>query len=165
MARGTTLATLRTMLRAEIGQTLNTAAATSGDPTLNQFLASEELWLASSLDWPFLDDRWNVTAGPSSRYLNMPTQTIRFWGQRQLLPLVADSDKADLDDLLLVYTVAAELATRLEQKDANVKQAKAGERMRQLRGVYPNRDEKLILGKNLTFQPGLRRVVPLVIVK
>src|SRR6266478_452264 len=77
MARGTTLATLRTMLRAEIGQTLNTAAATSGDPTLNQFLASEELWLASSLDWPFLDDRWNVTAGPSSRYLNMPTQTIR----------------------------------------------------------------------------------------
>lgn len=50
---------------------------------------------------------------------------IRVWGIRNLSPLIAESDTADLDDQLLVLYAAGELLTRQKQADAQAKLAQA----------------------------------------
>lgn len=62
------------------------------------------------------------------------SQTVRFTGQKALSALSVAADTADLDDLLLVYSVAAEKLMRSNQKDAEAKQALAQDRLAQLRG-------------------------------
>lgn len=47
--------------------------------------------------------------------------TMRFFGVRSLSALVADADKADLDDLAIVLTAAADLAAPKDQKKAEAK--------------------------------------------
>jgi hypothetical protein len=98
----------------------------------------------------------------------LPTtaQTLRFYGQRQPYVLAAETDKADLDDLLLVYSVAAELLYRTSEheKEADDKAGKAAARLNFLTGAYPNRTEKLILGRNTT-RSTPRRLVPMIIVR
>jgi hypothetical protein len=82
-------------------------------------------------------------------------QTIRFTGQRQLLPLydyqenAADNDEnvADLDDILLLYLTAAEILAVLDQKDAQIKNALGMRRLQMLRGNLPNKTRRVILGK------------------
>jgi hypothetical protein len=46
---------------------------------------------------------------------------LRFFGVKKLAPLVADTDKADLDDLALVLTAAADLTTIKERTNAQAK--------------------------------------------
>lgn len=58
--------------------------------------------------------------------------TLRLTGQRALNPLVADTDTADLDDMLIVLFTAAELLTRQQQPDAQAKLAKAQKLMLRL---------------------------------
>lgn len=67
-------------------------------------------------------------------------QILRFTGQRALLPLVQPTDTADLDDMLLVYYVAAERLFRLKQQDANEKMQLAVRRLQWVRQNYPVRD-------------------------
>lgn len=244
MARGTALSVLRTMLRAEIGQTLNTSAATQGDPRLNQLLSNKQKWLSSEFDWPFLEQRWTTNVG--GRFVNVPVTTdgpdvgsfqinferpvvvetkfnnkwslveygigseeynaldseqqqpedpiqrwrfatnvddpsnpaqievwplpatsnpLRITGQRALLTLSQDTDTADLDDVLLVYFVAADLMLEKDMENATAKVQMAQRRLQQLRQVYPNRDEKLVLGKNWYMDPRRqRRLVPIIAV-
>jgi hypothetical protein len=244
MARGSTLATIRLMLRAEIGQTMNTSAGTQGDARLNQLLSNKQKWLASEYDWPFLEQRWTTTIG--ARFVPVPTVTdgpdagsmavnferpvrletkfnnkwclieygigseeynaldseeqqpedpiqrwrfatnvddpvnpgqievwplpatsnpLRITGQRALLTLSADSDTADLDDVLLAYFVAGDLMMEKDMENAQMKIQMAQRRLQQLRQVYPDRDEKLVLGKNYYSDPRrLRRLVPIVAV-
>jgi hypothetical protein len=248
MARGTQLIFMRQMLKAELGQTLAAGAAIQGDARLNQLLSNKQQWLSSEYDWPFLEHRWDLTVGPSVRYLPLPTimngpaatqtqinferpvivevlfntkwqdviygigadefntrnsdigeaedpiqrwdfstnideptapnqvemwpipitqQTVRFTGQRVLLPLVADTDTADLDDMLLVYFVAADLAREKDDSSAQIKLELATGRLRQIRQVYPHRYVRTILGRPDfdKWDRRQRRLVPIIIVR
>ena len=73
-------------------------------------------------------------------------QVIRFTGQRTLLTLAADNDTADLDDMLLVYFVAAEILTRGKQADAKLKTDMATRRLQWVRQNYPVREKIRVLG-------------------
>lgn len=59
---------------------------------------------------------------------------IKITGIRRLAPLVKDSDRADLDDRLLVLHCAAELLAAQGAKDAQVKMDQATARYAKLRG-------------------------------
>ncbi len=240
MARGTTLANLRAMLRAELGETLVTTTNLQDDRMLNTLLSNKQKWLASSYDWPFLKRKWDITCEPGTLFKTLPTtalapeteavainferpvqvevwynkawlpvfygiggaeytawnsfasppettdpiqrwqfasnvdepgtadnevefwpvntlqQTVRFTGQRALQVLynpsvdatTNDAYVADLDDMLLIYFVAAEMLARIDAPDAREKALLAKERLFQLRSIYPNRSEALILGRN-----------------
>lgn len=242
MARGTTLPNLRLMLRAELGQTLDTSAATQMDASYTKLLYNKQLWLAASYDWPFLKDvMWDVAIAPGDRYLSMPTNdirgtaatinferpfqvnvkynsrwqpvrpgigvdeynvrdsdripvesqdpvqkfelrdyangtqkieiwpvpttasTIRITGNRTLAALSADSDVCDLDDLLLVLTVAAEQLAGEESPKAQLIAQLAGERFQRITSAYPQNDFKLVLGKN-QYTKQSRKVAAMVVV-
>jgi len=64
-------------------------------------------------------------------------QTVRFEGQRNVLTLSANSDKADLDDLLLVYWVAADYLALRQQPNAALQLKKAMDHLTKLRASYP----------------------------
>lgn len=65
------------------------------------------------------------------------TQTIRFTGERLLNQLVNDTDTADLDDVLLVLSVAAADAARRELQDAPILAKRAAQRFMQLQATQP----------------------------
>ena len=58
--------------------------------------------------------------------------TLRFVGKKALSPLIADTDAADLDDILIVLFAAAEL--RQGEEDAKIKETFASDRLRKLLG-------------------------------
>lgn len=76
MARGTTLANLRLFLRAEIGQTTNTSAATQSDAALNYMLSNKQKLLCTMYDFPFLEERWDVPVGLNTHFIAMPSTTV-----------------------------------------------------------------------------------------
>ena len=73
MPRGTTLANLLVMLKAEIGD--NATGNTVRDAQLKQLLANKQQLLASTYEWPFLERKWDVVVGIGSRYATFPTTT------------------------------------------------------------------------------------------
>jgi hypothetical protein len=221
------------MLKAEVGLSLN--VGTQKDTALNTLLSDMQKWLASEFDWPFLADRWDVTAAASSRLISVPTtaqiaganqsinferpvtvqtkwntlwqdvdygigqdefnyldsdrgitadpvqrwqmagqdkfeiwpmpaspQIVRFQGQRALAALTADGSLADLDDVLIVLFVAAEMLANEGMKNAPIALAKAQERLARLRGVYPARQRTYIVGSGS--EKGSVRIVPMKIV-
>lgn len=100
--------------------------------------------------------RWRAATNPNEPHnpnqyevwpVPVTNQTMRFTGQRALQPLVNTStDKADLDDMLLVMACATEMLTRSKQADAGLKQAKFNHRLQFIRQGYPTRDVVRILG-------------------
>lgn len=72
-------------------------------------------------------------------------QRVRITGQRALLPLTADTDTADLDDIMLIKFVAADKLMRLKQQDAPSKLAEAQRRLQWLKQGYPTQDRKINL--------------------
>lgn len=81
------------------------------------------------------------------------TQTLRFTGQRVVQALSSDSDKADLDHLLLVYAVAADILAMREQPNAPIMLKRATDRLNLLRGSMPTIDQCFKFGgkrKNTT---------------
>ncbi len=95
---------------------------------------------ASNIDETSSPNKFEVWPVP------VTAQTIRFTGQRQLLPLAASSDTADLDDMLLVLGVAADLLTKSKQADATLCLQKFGRLMTQLRQRSYVRDKVRVLG-------------------
>lgn len=92
-------------------------------------------------------------------------QTVRFTGQRLVQELAGDLDKADLDDMLLVYFVAGELLLADKQAAvANLKLKMAQERLEKLQRVYPVRERSVVLGQGKQNWREQRRVVPMIIV-
>lgn len=224
MARGTSLAKMVTLLKAEIGN--NSGTNVAGDSALKRKLELFQMWLATELEWPFLERRWDVTAPVNTQFLTFPAQTdnaaqvndinmerevkvevkwnqvyqpveygigideyntldfalqqqsdpiqrwraatnpnepknpntfevwpvpitaqsLRFTGQRALLPLQADLDTADLDDVLMISGVAAEVLLNLKQADAQAKLTKFQNRLAFIRQSYPTRDVRRVLG-------------------
>lgn len=91
-------------------------------------------------------------------------QVVRFTGQRQVLALTSDSDTADLDDLLLVYYVAAERLMLRDQRSAAFKLKQAEDHLTRLRAGYPTSEEPIVLGRKSTYERDNRRITPLVVV-
>ncbi len=71
MALGTTLADLRAMLKAEIGDFAGTNPVR--DAELNVLLSNKQKWLATEYDWPFLERRWDASVAPGAQYTTFPT--------------------------------------------------------------------------------------------
>lgn len=75
-------------------------------------------------------------------------QVIRFRGTKKLAPLIAESDKADLDDVLLVLFAAAEILSRNQATDAPIKMAQATAHYNKLKGLSLKNDRFLYGGGN-----------------
>jgi len=94
--------------------------------------------------------RWEFNGEQQFQVWPVPVtqQIFRFVGQRNLDPLVADTDTADLDDEFLVYSVAVDLLMRKKSADAQSRLAQAQERLRSFRAVYPTRTRDVCIGGN-----------------
>jgi len=91
------------------------------------------------------------------------SQTVRFTGQRNISPLIADTDTADLDDLMIVLFSAAEILTRNKQQDAPLKLQKAQSRLNYVRAAYPRRTSHVVFGGGQ--EPEIKKkVVPMIII-
>ena len=97
------------------------------NPELNQTLDPVSRWQNYNAD----------IANPQIEIWPPPTtaQTLRFWGTKLLPPLVADTDKAILDDLLIVLFTGAELLARSKQRDAQALATRAEKLYLDLVGV------------------------------
>jgi len=73
MPRGTTLANLLAMLKAEIGD--NATGNTIRDNELKQLLANKQQLLASTYSFAFLERKWDVVVPVATRYVTIPTTT------------------------------------------------------------------------------------------
>jgi len=73
-------------------------------------------------------------------------QSIRFTGQRVVQALSSDLHKADLDDLLLVYFVAANYSSQREFANASYFVKRANDHLLKLRASYPIKKEPIIFG-------------------
>lgn len=73
-------------------------------------------------------------------------QTMILRGLRSLRPLLADSDVADLDDLLIVYLTAAELLQKAGAGSAGVLKSLAEQRLTKMRGRFKVDDKRYRFG-------------------
>lgn len=128
---------------------MNMALGQQSDPIQRIQLVSDD----SELTNPSQFEVWPVP---------VTAQVIRFTGQRALEEIVADTDTADLDDMLLVYFVAAEILTRKKQVDAQLKVELAKQRLARLQRVYPAREQKVILGQKQQLSREERRILPII---
>lgn len=94
--------------------------------------------------------------------LPVSQQQMMFTGQRLLNPLEADTDTADLDDMLLVLYVAADWLARKKQADAGAKLREAELQLNSVRSNYPRRTRKV----NLAGKPNgaVHKIVPFKII-
>lgn len=76
MARGTTLANLRQMLRAEVGEVLNETAAPGEVARQSLLLSNTQKWLAAKFDFQFLKARATVALTPGTRLYTFPETEI-----------------------------------------------------------------------------------------
>lgn len=90
--------------------------------------------------------RWSEEGQFEIWPVNATSQVVRFTGQRALDNLGAPTDTADLDDMLIVLSVAAEILQRNKQPDAETKGKLAMERLRAVRANYPTRHCGLVFG-------------------
>ena len=72
MARGTTLAQLRSLLKAELAIDSDSSVAPGGDDVLNGTLSGQQRWLACEYDWPFLEIRCDIPLVAGQRYYGFP---------------------------------------------------------------------------------------------
>ena len=70
--RNSTLAHVRSMVKAETGKSLD-ALSTAQDAEINQRIWNLELELASSYVWPFLKSRWDSILSTGTRFQTYPT--------------------------------------------------------------------------------------------
>ena len=211
MALGTTLSTLRTLLKAEIGNELSVVTAHDEDGgSYMQLFIMGQRDLADQFDWPHLKLRADVSVDAASQYPTLPntmnfdrpvraavyhsstwyrlrygideaeyniydyaesqtsdpsqkwqrygvtqfelwpvssvSQTVRFVGQKKITDFSTGASIAELDDLLLVYYVAAQYLTRVKSPLAPVELAKVNARLSQLRRNAPARAGFAIVG-------------------
>ena len=84
-------------------------------------------------------------------------QVLRFIGQRRMDDLSATTP-AFLDDLLLIYYVAAEYLTRLKNAQASLELSKLNARMSQLRRSAPTRSGISVMGGRVPHFVTSRRI-------
>ena len=89
MARGTTLANLLLMLKAETGQVMTAGVGEAEDTRLKYLLAQQQQWLAAEFDWPFLERTGDVLFAAGDRTGTLPT-TLDY--ERPVRVVALDSD-------------------------------------------------------------------------
>jgi hypothetical protein len=79
--------------------------------------------------------RWDIVDGAQFEVWPVPSRAgeIRFTGKRKCTQLVATTDKAELDDRLIVLFAAAEVLSATSQRDSQAKIELAQKRLRVLR--------------------------------
>lgn len=65
---GQTLASVLTLLKAELGVT-----GTADDALLYQLIVNKQFWFAAKFDWSEFDDRWDMGVTTGSQYYAFPT--------------------------------------------------------------------------------------------
>src|SRR6266496_155584 len=138
-------------------------------------ITSQQLnWRNSDLGQP-LDpiQRWQLVTNTSETSnadqievwpIPASNQTVRFTGQRNVYTLTGDADRADLDDLLIVYHVAADYLMHRDQANATLVLKKANDRLIRLRAGYPTLSDPVVFGHKSTYEREVRRITPLVVV-
>lgn len=135
-------------------------------------------WGIEACHYAVFDSDLDVRSSPAQRVRIVEDEQLEIWpipdvdadpdtlegrvkitGIRQLRPLVADDDRADLDDRLIVLYAAAEWLARNGAKDAQVKQDKANRHYLKIRGGLMPRRRFGMLGVG---QPEPRRRHPYV---
>lgn len=97
--------------------------------------------LATNVNEPVDPNQFEVWPVP------VTSQTIRFTGERAILPFSATTDTADLDDQLIVLFTAAERCLRSEKPDAQLKLQHAQRRLGWLKqGYTPKRKRRMLDG-------------------
>lgn len=103
--------------------------------------------------WP--PRRWQFNENEDIELWPIPNQNadpttmngfLRFIGIRDLNPLVADDDRADLDDIMLVGYCAAQMLAASGAKDAKLKLDAANSRYARLRGRLTPRTQIKMFG-------------------
>lgn len=107
--------------------------------------------------------RWEFNGENQFQVWPVPVtqQVFRFVGQRNLDPLVVDTDTSDLDDEFLVYSVAVDILMRKKSADAQSRLSQAQERIRSFRAVLPTRTRDVCIGGN-SFSKHWKKLVPVV---
>lgn len=77
---------------------------------------------------------------------NVDGYILQFVGKRNLRPLIADSDLADLDDIMIVLFAAAELMVKKHETQARAKQSLAQDRLHRMRGRLQGGSKPIQLG-------------------
>lgn len=103
--------------------------------------------------WP--PQRWKITEDqqievwpiPDSDFNSVTLEgRMKLTGIRKLRPLVADDDRADLDDVMIISRCAAEYLAGTGAKDANMKMQTANARYARLRGQQMPRKRFTMFG-------------------
>lgn len=137
-----------------------------GSKEFNFIDSDQALTLDPIQKWRFASNTSEAASADKVEIWPMPAtaQTVRFSGQRQLLALTTNTDKADLDDLLIVLFCAAEWLQKRQSSEAQLKGQLAQSRLVRLRAGYPQRTRRCILGgAEPDIEP--RRVVPIITVR
>ncbi len=72
MARGTTLAALLAMFKAEVRVDSSSSVAPGGDDMFKALLSTQQKWLVDEYDFPFMKTRADVPLVAGTRYYNIP---------------------------------------------------------------------------------------------
>ncbi len=111
-------------------------------------------------DIRYTDETGDSRAGEQVEVWPIPDddgQRLQFVGYRNVPLLSEDSDRAMLDDQLIVLTAAAEILARQKNEDAPLKQKMARARYQQLRGRYSSNSEPFIMGGGVNNGPSSLR--------
>lgn len=111
--------------------------------------------------------RWQWSGADSTKFEIWPipvtAQIVRFVGQRELAALSADTDKAELDDQLIVLSLAVDLLSKRKSADAQARLSEAAMRLRVLRASYATRSREVVLGGGrMQDSRQQRRAIPIV---
>lgn len=87
------------------------------------------------------DDQYEVWPVPATNGLR-----LRFEGIKKLAPLIADGDRAELDDNLIVLFAATELLAKRDAKDAKAKENMATRLYARLKGQQTGKKGMIVMG-------------------
>lgn len=105
------------------------------DPELNEREDPVVRWQA------YESNQYEVWPLPATNGLR-----LRFEGIKKLAPLIADNDRADLDDNLIVLFAATEILARRDSKDAKAKENLATRLYNRLKGHQTGKKGMIIMG-------------------
>lgn len=120
--------------------------------------------------WP--PQRWRIYEDEQIEIWPIPNQNaspesldgqIKVTGIRKLRPLVADTDRADLDDRLLILFCAAEYLATKGDKASQIKQQQANQRYAKMRGSQLPRNKFRMFGVGEKQSEALIRRIPLAV--
>ena len=111
----------------------------------SQFDSNSDQRSSPALKW----DVRNTGSGEQMEIWPIPNKqgSVHFFGTKTLGSLTQDSDRADLDDRLIVLFAAAEMLARQKSKDAQAKAQQADKRLLKLRANSQSNSRTIKIGQ------------------